>query len=149
MKNSAPKAPEHLRLDTKAWWASVHANWRLEEHHSRLLTMAAEAWDRACQAREILADDGILLGGREGGSRPHPAIAIERDSRIAFARLIAQLNLDGEAPQVDPNVRSALRSSRPGGWRASNGQTVEQHPESQRRARRRGSGRLQASPEES
>ena len=31
----------------------MHANWRLEEHHSRLLTMAAEAWDRACQAREI------------------------------------------------------------------------------------------------
>jgi hypothetical protein len=24
--------------------------------------MAAEAWDRACQAREILAEDGILLG---------------------------------------------------------------------------------------
>jgi hypothetical protein len=38
------------------------ASWRVEQHHTRLLTMAAEAWDRDCQAREILAEDGILLG---------------------------------------------------------------------------------------
>ena len=127
-------APAHLRPETKAWWLHVHANWRLEQHHARLLTMACEAWDRAGEAREILAKDGILLGGREGGSRPHPAIAIERDSRIAFARLIAQLSLDGEAPQVDPNVRAATRSTRPGGWRASNGQASQPHPENKRRA---------------
>ena len=72
-------APAHLRPETKAWWLHVHANWRLEQHHTRLLTMACEAWDRAGEAREILAKDGILLGGREGGSRPHPAIAIERE----------------------------------------------------------------------
>lgn len=65
MKNSTLNAPAHLRPDTQAWWRHVHANWRLEQHHSRLLTMAAEAWDRACQAREILAEDGILLG-RDG-----------------------------------------------------------------------------------
>ena len=65
--------------------AHVHAGWRLEEHHSRLLTMAAEAWDRACEAREILAKDGIVIGGREAAVRPHPCIAIERDARIAFA----------------------------------------------------------------
>jgi phage terminase small subunit len=105
----------------------VHTNWRLEEHHSRLLTMACEAWDRACQAREILAKDGILLGGRQGGARPHPAVAIERDARIAFARLVAQLNLDGEPSEIDPNVRAARRSTRVGGWKASNGQTQQQH----------------------
>ena len=44
MKNPTKKAPAHLRPDTKAWWLHVHAGWRLEEHHSRLLTMAAEAW---------------------------------------------------------------------------------------------------------
>ena len=57
-------APAHLSPETKAWWLHVHANWRLEQHHTRLLTMAAEAWDRAGEAREILAKDGILLGGR-------------------------------------------------------------------------------------
>ena len=100
----------------------MHEGYELAEHHSRLLTMACEAWDRACEAREILAKDGIVIGGREAAVRPHPCIAIERDSRTAFARLIAQLNLDGDVPEVDPNVRAARRSSRPGGWKApSNG----------------------------
>ena len=117
MKNSTPKAPAHLRPDTRSWWQSVHQDYDLGEHHSRLLTMACEAWDRACQAREILAKDGIVIGGREAAARPHPAVAIERDARIAFARLVAQLNLDGEPSEVDPGMRAARRSTRPGGWR--------------------------------
>jgi hypothetical protein len=40
----------------------VHQDYDLEEHHSRLLTMACEAWDRACEAREIMAKDGIVIG---------------------------------------------------------------------------------------
>ena len=79
MKNSTLKAPAHLRPDTRTWWQSVHQDYDLEEHHSRLLTMACEAWDRACQAREIMAKDGIVIGGREAAVRPHPCIAIERD----------------------------------------------------------------------
>jgi phage terminase small subunit len=78
--------------------------------------MACEAWDRACQAREILAKDGIVIGGREAAARPHPAVAIERDARIAFARLVAQLSLDEELP-AEPDMRAARRSIRPGGWR--------------------------------
>ncbi len=58
----------------------MHQDYDLGEHHSRLLTMACEAWDRACQAREILAKDGIVIGGREAAVRPHPAVAIERDA---------------------------------------------------------------------
>jgi P27 family predicted phage terminase small subunit len=120
MKNSTSKPPAHLRPDTRAWWQSVHQDYDLEEHHSRLLTMACEAYDRAREAREILAKDGIVIGCREAAVRPHPCIAIERDSRIAFARLVAQLNLDAEMPS-DPGMRAAQRSNRPGGWKASNG----------------------------
>jgi phage terminase small subunit len=127
MKNSTPKAPAHLRPDTRAWWVYVHSNWRLEAHHSRLIEMACDAWDRYHEAREILSRDGIVVGGREAAVRPHPCIAIERDNRIVFARLIAQLNLDGDPSEVDSNVRAARRSTRPGGWRASSGQTQQQH----------------------
>ena len=127
MKNSTLKGPAHLRPDTRAWWLYVHSNWRLEAHHSRLLEMACDAWDRYHEAREILARDGIVVGGRQAAVRPHPCIAIERDNRIVFARLIAQLNLDGDPSEVDPNVRAARRSTRPGGWKASYGQTQQQH----------------------
>src|SRR5262245_20909126 len=68
MKNSNLKAPSHLRPDTRAWWLSVHQDYDLAEHHSRLLTMACEAWDRAAQAREIMAVDGIVIGGREAAA---------------------------------------------------------------------------------
>jgi phage terminase small subunit len=125
MKNS--QAPSHLRQETQAWWTHVHTNWRLEQHHSRLLTMACTAWDRAEAAREVLVKDGMVIGGRKAAVRPHPCIAIERDCRIAFARLVAQLNLDGDPSEIDPNVRAARRSTRPGGWRASNGKTQQQH----------------------
>jgi P27 family predicted phage terminase small subunit len=125
MKNSI-KPPKHLRTETAAWWTQVHTEWRLEQHHSRLLTMACTAWDRAEQAREILERDGIVIGGRQAAVRPHPAVAIERDARIAFSRLVAQLNLDGDPSDIDPNVRAARRSTRPGGWKASNGKTSQQ-----------------------
>jgi hypothetical protein len=35
-------------------------------------------------SRELLQRDGLVIEGREGGMRPHPAAAIERDSRIVI-----------------------------------------------------------------
>ena len=54
--------PAHLRPDAAEWWLSVHQEFNLGEHHSSLLTMACETWDRCPQAREILSTDGIILG---------------------------------------------------------------------------------------
>src|SRR5262249_61257029 len=111
MKNSI-KAPSHLLSATQEWWLSVHRDFDLSQHHEMLLTLACEAWDRCCQARSVLDADGIVIGGREAAVRPHPCIAIERDSRLAFARLVAQLSLDDEMTP-DPALRAAQRSNRP------------------------------------
>jgi len=46
-----PKAPAHLRPATQKWWRSVLADFDLEDHHLRLLQLAAEAWDQAQGAR--------------------------------------------------------------------------------------------------
>jgi phage terminase small subunit len=89
-------APEHLTAPTAAWFEAVVAEYALEEHHVRLLTLAAEAFDRSQQAREALREQGLFIEDRFGQLRPHPAVAVERDSRIAFARLIRELNLEGE-----------------------------------------------------
>jgi P27 family predicted phage terminase small subunit len=98
-----PSAPKHLAVATRRWWTNVVGTYELEEHHVRLLTLAAEAFDRATEARTVLARDGIIVTDRYGSPKAHPAVAIERDSRTAFARMIRELDLDGE-PLPDPRV---------------------------------------------
>jgi P27 family predicted phage terminase small subunit len=95
---SEPKAPRHLRPATRRWWESVVGDYDLEPHHVRLLTLAAEAWDRCQQAREVLDRDGLTYTDRFGQPRSRPEVAIERDSRVAFARLLRELALDIEPP---------------------------------------------------
>jgi phage terminase small subunit len=89
-----------LQPNTRRWFASVTDEYDLEPHHERLLQLAAEAFDRAQEAREMLRKEGAYVEGRYG-KRAHPAVAVERDSRIAFARLLRELDLDGE-PGPDP-----------------------------------------------
>jgi len=101
MSKSAPKPPAHLSAATRRWWSSVAADFELEPHHLRLLTLAGEAWDRCVQAREQVALEGIMYRNRFNEPRPHPAVAIERDSRLAFARMIREIGLDG-TPDPDP-----------------------------------------------
>lgn len=106
-----PKAPSHLKEPTRAWWRNVVREWELEEHHIRLLTMAAEAYDRATDAQSILAEEGLVIAGREGGARPHPAVAIRRDAEISFSRLVRELDLDVVAPVSGRRGPPGLRSN--------------------------------------
>jgi phage terminase small subunit len=103
----APRAPAHLRAATRRWWADVVAEWQLDEHHVRLLTLAGEAWDANQQAGEALRRDGFTYVDRFNVPRPRPEVAIARDSKIAFARLVRELGLDVEAPNASrpPGLR--------------------------------------------
>ena len=107
------EAPEHLAPATARWWSDVMADFELEGHHVRLLTLAGEAFDRATQARELIQRDGLVCPTADGGFKAHPCVAIERDARTAFARLVRELDFDVEAP-VDRRP-PALRSNRRGG----------------------------------
>jgi phage terminase small subunit len=86
----------------------------LEPHHVRLLTLAAEAWDRGAMAREALKEHGLTFNDRFGAPHARPEVAIERDSRIAFARLLRELALDVTEPEENrpPELRgnAALRA---------------------------------------
>ena len=97
MKRVTP--PRHLAAPTRAWWRALVGRWELEEHHIRLLTLAAEAWDRGQQARRVVSKDGLTTDTRDGGVKLHPAVRVEQDARIAFARLIRELDLDVNPPK--------------------------------------------------
>jgi P27 family predicted phage terminase small subunit len=94
------KPPKHLRATTKKWFESVANTFVLEPHHVKLLTLAGESWDRCQQAREALAEHGMTFTDRLGTPRSRPEVAVERDSRIAFARLVRELGLDAETPDA-------------------------------------------------
>ena len=92
-------APKHLRDETRAWWRSVVETYDLEAHHLCLLLLCCEAWDRGQEAREQLKRDGTYYSDRFGQPRAHPAVNVERDARISFARLLRELDLDVEPPR--------------------------------------------------
>ncbi len=94
------KSPKHLRPGTRKWVRQVSEEFVLEEHHLRLLVLAGEAWDRCEQAREILGLESLTYLDRFGQPRARPEVSIERDSRIAFARLLRELDLDVEPPKA-------------------------------------------------
>lgn len=103
-----PEAPQHLSAAAKAWFSSVAATFRLEPHHVRLLTLAAESWDEGETARKAVAEHGITFVDRYGQPRERPEVGTGRQARITFARLLRELALD-----ISPPVES--RPPRTGG----------------------------------
>jgi phage terminase small subunit len=89
-----PKAPGHLRPATRRWWLWVVGNFELEPHHLRVLQLAGENYDRAAQAREALAANGLTYVDRFGSPKARPEVAIARDAAIVFSRLLRELRLD-------------------------------------------------------
>lgn len=95
------RAPGHLQNGTREWWESVNRDFNLEPHQIKLLTLAGESWDRCAQARRAVLKHGLTSTNRYGEIRARPEINIERDNRIAFARLLRELNLDSGDDLID------------------------------------------------
>lgn len=100
MTNQA-KAPAHLSRSMRAWFRQVLDVYELGPHHVKLLTLGCEAFDRATEAREIIAAaGGPTYLDRFGAPRVHPAVSVERDARLAFVRIVRELCLDDDAPEA-------------------------------------------------
>jgi phage terminase small subunit len=85
-----------LKAATRKWWVAVVDAYELEPHHLKLLEAACRCWDRLSEASDALRKDGTYVPDRYGALKAHPAVAVERDARIAFARLVRELDLEGE-----------------------------------------------------
>jgi len=97
------RAPKHLNRKWRAWVNTVLKSYVLEDHHVKLLVFAAEAGQRADAARATLDKEGATFVNRFGEPRAHPCVAIERDNRAAFARLLKELDLDADVePKPGP-----------------------------------------------
>ncbi len=95
-----PRPPSYLSATARAWWSGVVRDYELDESSLKLLTEAT-SWDRIQQARVLLETEGLVFRDRFGTPRRHPAVGIESENRIAFARLLRELDLEG-TPLPDP-----------------------------------------------
>jgi len=100
-----PPPPDGLSAEAGKLWTDVFEEFELPPHAAKTLHVACQTLDRLRQAQAALAADGITLDGRQG-LRPHPAIAIERDSRTAYLRAMREIGLDLELPT---NARAPTR----------------------------------------
>jgi P27 family predicted phage terminase small subunit len=103
-----PKPPRHLSAATRLWWRWVTDEFVLEQHHLRLLELACRAWDRAETARNCIQKHGLTYKAKNGDIRPRPEVVIERNSMIAFARLLREISLDVPPPGAEVRVPRIL-----------------------------------------
>jgi phage terminase small subunit len=101
MKTVEPKPPAHLSTRSKKLWNESVEGYVMEPHELELLRLLCEALDRAEQARVVIADEGAFVVDRYGGKRSHPALAVERDSRLAAVRLVRALDFQLPAKPAD------------------------------------------------
>ena len=94
--------PKHLRSETAEWVRQVLSDYELESHHIKILIQAGECLDRIIEAREEIEREGSYYKDRFGQPKMHPAIDVERNGRIVFARLIRELNLSDEVTESRP-----------------------------------------------
>ena len=102
--------PKYLRPETRLWVESVRQDYALEPHHERLLIKCAESWDLSEKAREIIAREGMTYTDRFGSPRARPEVAILRDAKMSFCRLLRDLDIDETTPS--DSRPPALRSNR-------------------------------------
>jgi len=80
----------------KAFWISVFERRTmqpLQPYQVEILLKALEARDRCEQARRILKKKGLTYEDRFGQPCARPEVAIERDSRAQYAKLLDRVGL--------------------------------------------------------
>lgn len=101
----APAPPPHLSPRAVDYWVTLTGAYALGLHELELLRRLCEAIDLADEARQLVATEGLTVTDRYGQVKAHPAVNIERDARIAIARLTRELDFAPEPPDVRPPRR--------------------------------------------
>jgi phage terminase small subunit len=104
-RTHAPTPPDDLSSDAAGFFVRIAEEYELDAAGERLLAEAARALDRIGEARAILVDEGIAVTDRFGQRKAHPMVAVERDARIGFARMLRELALEPDVDVRPPRIR--------------------------------------------
>lgn len=90
-----PRAPAKLGGAGAKLWRNVVRRYELSLGELTLLEAAAKITDEIVRLEKALTDAPTLITGSAGQGKVHPAFAELRAHRLALARLIQGLDLDG------------------------------------------------------
>jgi P27 family predicted phage terminase small subunit len=88
------KPPAHLGKVEQEIWQHVLAGYEQTAVANDVLIVTLEAHQRARQARETVDREGMTVIGRDGQTKVHPLLAVERDARQAFFAGIKALGIE-------------------------------------------------------
>ena len=107
-----PKPPTGLKRSGRDLWTSVVSRLELDEHELTMLRECCRTADLLDRLQTVLESEGPMAESSQG-IRVHPAAVELRQQRIAFARLLAALNvpsgIEDDAPVGAPRGVYALR----------------------------------------
>jgi P27 family predicted phage terminase small subunit len=90
-----PQPPPHLGEPERLIWGGIVRDFELAtEASTAVLITALEAHMRARECREIIAREGMTVAGRDGQTKVHPLLAVERDARQSWLSAIKALGLE-------------------------------------------------------
>lgn len=90
------KPPQILSDQTQKWCEVLTQTYEFKAHHLKLLQVAAETWDLYLAARRFLSENGMTFQDRFGQPCSRPEVAIMRDAKLSFVRIVRELNLPGQ-----------------------------------------------------
>ena len=94
------KPPKNLGKTGRNYWKTVATEFQVPEDRADLLAAACVQLDRAAQAREAIARDGLTVRDKYDQVKIHPAVECERQAHLAFLRLQRELGLDVDVPET-------------------------------------------------
>ena len=95
---TAPSAPQGLSGSSRALWSQIHGSHAMDDAGRAILTLVLEALDRKAAAKVIIAQEGLMKGGRA-----HPLLAVIRDADNVALKGLRQLGLEAPGPMGRPS----------------------------------------------
>jgi phage terminase small subunit len=111
MEHAPP--PRYLPAAARELWRHYVRTYELEPHEAETLRLALVALDRADTARRSIRRLGMTYEDRFGAPHSRPEIAIEREARRDFVRLMAAEGFpsDEEPPTRQPRRRGQFSTT--------------------------------------
>src|SRR5262249_27205452 len=75
---NSPPPPDDLGEPEREIWRDIVADWRGPRLAYAVLADALKAHQCARKCGEVIADEGMTVEGRDGQTRAHPLLAVER-----------------------------------------------------------------------